>query len=273
MKPNPEEVGKRIYQIRTKLGYSMEDFGKILHHVSRASVNNWEKGKSIPKKDKLEKMSFISGYTVAEILYGDFSTYIHELVVNKLGIQISDTLKSHIVDTVIDYDLDFKNEAEILTIVTSLIEKTKFDNEEEILEYLPISKDKELYLALTHHGTESKAYMHIDKDKGVVHLAPFTFSDMTLLNYLDFLKTSNLSYYVLTHLKKFNLEEYPRIVLYSLKTMDTFNGQSVTREQIFYLKYNAKLSAYEFKMEKEEILAFGVYEPFVTELLKELSYR
>ncbi|WP_454051985.1 hypothetical protein [Clostridium sp. Marseille-Q7071] len=37
-----------------------------------------------------------------------------------------------------------------------MIGKTNFENEEEILEYMSISKDKELYLALANHGTDSK---------------------------------------------------------------------------------------------------------------------
>ena len=273
MKPNPKEVGQRIYQIRTKLGYSMEDFGKVLHNVSRASVNNWEKGKSVPKKDKLEKMSLISGYTVAEILYGDFSTYIYELVVNKLGIQISDALKYRITDTVIDQDLDFKNEAEILTIVTSVLESYNSNNEADMLDYLQIAKNEELYLALSNQGNEVKAYMYLDKEKEVFHLAPFSFMEMSLAMYLDFLMTSDLSHYVTTNLKKFKMGEYPKIVLYSLKVVEVPTLAPITREQIYYLKYNKKMKAYEYELDKEKKLAFGIYEPFVRELLKEKYYR
>ena len=273
MKPNPKEVGQRIYQIRTKLGYSMEDFGKVLHNVSRASVNNWEKGKSVPKKDKLEKMSLISGYTVAEILYGDFSTYIYELVVNKLGIQISDSLKYRITDTVIDQDLDFKNEAEILTIVTSVLETYNSNNEADMLEYLRIAKNEELYLALSNQGNEVKAYMYLDKEREVFHLAPFSFTDMSLVKYLDFLMTSDLSHYVTTNLKKFKMGEYPKIVLYSLKVVEVPTLVPITREQIYYLKYNKKMKAYEYELDKEKKLAFGTHEPFMRELLKEKYYR
>ena len=49
MKPN-KKVGERIREIRTNLGYSMDEFGSLLGDSPRSSVNNWEKGVSIPKK-------------------------------------------------------------------------------------------------------------------------------------------------------------------------------------------------------------------------------
>ena len=47
----------------------------------------------------------------------------------------------------------------------------------------------------------------------------------------------------------------------------------VTREQVYFLKYNPKLKAYEYEMNKEKKLSFGTHQPFIRELLKEKSYR
>ena len=37
----------------------MEEFGEIVSQSPRSSVNSWEKGVSIPRKDKLEKIALL----------------------------------------------------------------------------------------------------------------------------------------------------------------------------------------------------------------------
>ncbi|MGC2993763.1 helix-turn-helix domain-containing protein, partial [Enterococcus faecalis] len=46
-------------EIRTNLGFSMDEFGSLLGDSPRSSVNNWEKGVSFPKRDKLEKIAIL----------------------------------------------------------------------------------------------------------------------------------------------------------------------------------------------------------------------
>ena len=46
---------EEIKNIRTKLGYSQQEFAAILG-VSFATVNRWENGKAKPQKDRLERL-------------------------------------------------------------------------------------------------------------------------------------------------------------------------------------------------------------------------
>ncbi|MGT2742992.1 helix-turn-helix domain-containing protein [Streptococcus plurextorum] len=71
-------VGLRIKSIRKKLGETMETFGERFH-VGKGTVNNWEKGRSIPKKPTLCQISQVGNIAIDELLYGDKSEYIEYL--------------------------------------------------------------------------------------------------------------------------------------------------------------------------------------------------
>ncbi|WP_438835456.1 helix-turn-helix domain-containing protein [Streptococcus pluranimalium] len=76
MKINNKLVGERIQNIRLSLGESMDKFGKRFN-TSKGTVNNWEKGRNLPNKDNLLKISYIGKISVEELLYGDYDTYLH----------------------------------------------------------------------------------------------------------------------------------------------------------------------------------------------------
>ncbi|MGC4389122.1 helix-turn-helix transcriptional regulator, partial [Streptococcus suis] len=66
---NNVQVGERIKQIRLSLGESMEKFGERFE-TSKGTVNNWEKGRNLPNKENLKKISELGQMTVNELLYG-----------------------------------------------------------------------------------------------------------------------------------------------------------------------------------------------------------
>ncbi|MFI3235148.1 helix-turn-helix domain-containing protein [Streptococcus suis] len=76
-------VGLRIQSIRKKLGETMETFGERFQ-VGKGTVNNWEKGRSIPKKPTLLKISQAGNISIDELLYGSKEEYIDYLFSNKL---------------------------------------------------------------------------------------------------------------------------------------------------------------------------------------------
>lgn len=67
-------VGERIKFIRLSLGETMETFGKRFH-TSKATVNNWEKGRNLPNKENLLTIANIGNTTVEELLYGNYYRY------------------------------------------------------------------------------------------------------------------------------------------------------------------------------------------------------
>ncbi|MDO4902616.1 MAG: helix-turn-helix transcriptional regulator [bacterium] len=82
-------VGLRIQSIRKQLGETMETFGKRFN-VGKGTVNNWEKGRSIPKKPTLLLISKIGKLSVDELLFGSKSEYIEYLFKQKEHEVISD---------------------------------------------------------------------------------------------------------------------------------------------------------------------------------------
>lgn len=100
MKPNKRKVGERIREIRTKLGYSMDEFGRLLGDSPRSSVNNWEKGVSIPKKDKLEKIALLGNIMPDQVLYGRADEYLYDLIESNLGVKLSDDILYAIFESI-----------------------------------------------------------------------------------------------------------------------------------------------------------------------------
>jgi transcriptional regulator len=76
LKVNNKLVGERIQNIRLGLGESMEKFGQKFN-TSKGTVNNWEKGRNLPNKENLRKISSIGKISVEELLYGDYKTFLH----------------------------------------------------------------------------------------------------------------------------------------------------------------------------------------------------
>ncbi|WP_153058263.1 helix-turn-helix domain-containing protein, partial [Streptococcus suis] len=46
-------------------------------NTSKGTVNNWEKGRNLPNKENLLKISSIGKTSVEELLYGDYDNYLH----------------------------------------------------------------------------------------------------------------------------------------------------------------------------------------------------
>ena len=66
---NKPRVGVRIKDIRMEKGMSMEEFGKRFN-TSKATVNNWEKGRNLPNKENLKIIADLAGITVQKLLEG-----------------------------------------------------------------------------------------------------------------------------------------------------------------------------------------------------------
>ncbi|QPS70669.1 MULTISPECIES: helix-turn-helix domain-containing protein [Lactococcus] len=79
MNINAKAVGSRINDIRLSLGLSMEQFGKLFN-TSKGTVNNWEKGRNLPNKENLLKISSLGDTTIEYILHGTMDEYIDSLV-------------------------------------------------------------------------------------------------------------------------------------------------------------------------------------------------
>lgn len=72
---NKAKLGKRIKSCRLKLGLTMEEFiERIDNKPGRGrsgTVNNWEKGKNVPNKQRLKKIAELCGTTVQDLVGND----------------------------------------------------------------------------------------------------------------------------------------------------------------------------------------------------------
>ena len=67
-----KEVGKRIKEVRLKLGETAEKFGEHFNPpANRGLVSGWENGRYLPAPDRLKIIAELGGVTVQELLRGD----------------------------------------------------------------------------------------------------------------------------------------------------------------------------------------------------------
>lgn len=78
---NKVKIGNKIFNIRTSLGMSMEEFSKKIK-VSAGAVNNYEKGRILPRTRVLSKIIRLSeepNQTVNNFLYGTAREYLFDI--------------------------------------------------------------------------------------------------------------------------------------------------------------------------------------------------
>ena len=80
-KIDKKAVGRRITQIRFSKGFTLEAFGKLFK-AKKSNVHQWEKGISLPNKERIKDICKIADITVNELLYGDIEKDIEELYEN-----------------------------------------------------------------------------------------------------------------------------------------------------------------------------------------------
>ncbi|MGY3748297.1 helix-turn-helix domain-containing protein [Vagococcus salmoninarum] len=81
LKPDPQKVGQRIKKIRLKLNLSMSDFALKVDEKSKSgTISNWETGKNLPNKARLEKIAHLGSVTTSELLYGIDKDFIHFII-------------------------------------------------------------------------------------------------------------------------------------------------------------------------------------------------
>lgn len=93
---NNKKVGLKIRQIRQNLGMTQQEFGDLFD-ATRSNVSKWERGSSLPNKERIKKVASVGNTTVNNLLYGNPS--IEEILIEKLNFYIDkkrDTFKQEI---------------------------------------------------------------------------------------------------------------------------------------------------------------------------------
>ncbi|MFS7201284.1 helix-turn-helix domain-containing protein [Carnobacterium divergens] len=268
MKPNKKEVGLRIKEIRKKLGYSMETFGEIVSQSPRSSVNSWEKGVSIPRKDKLEKIAQLGNTTSQQILYGDFESYAQELIKTEANYTLPQEFESAMIKAIKEElpDIDIGDDTKILKLMNYMKENMNPASEEDYLEYELFNEHESIFVAFGNRKEKALAFVYTDRENEIFHFAPTPFSDMSLSRFYVFLPNPELEHYIVKELADFEMGAHPIIVVYDLE-------QTENKIRVAHFEYNQMDKRYEPIVDIDKIKKIGVYSPFVKELKKEERYR
>lgn len=93
VKINKSAVGSRIKQIRLNRGYTLEAFGKLFG-AKKGNVQQWEKGISLPNKERIKNISKIADITVNELLYGSIDEFLDNNLQDLLEYQEGNIISS-----------------------------------------------------------------------------------------------------------------------------------------------------------------------------------
>ena len=61
-------IGRKIQSIRLNLGMNTREFGEEIFNSSDSLVSRWEKGKSVPRQDRLKRIAELGNITVDELV-------------------------------------------------------------------------------------------------------------------------------------------------------------------------------------------------------------
>lgn len=102
LKVNKRNVGLRIRQIRNSLNLTLEEFGKIFSsdvnnklNAGKSNVSTWERGDSLPNKQRLEIIAKKGNMTVNELLYGSIDEFLDNNLVSILEYQTGNKVSSN----------------------------------------------------------------------------------------------------------------------------------------------------------------------------------
>ncbi|HBC4464417.1 helix-turn-helix domain-containing protein [Enterococcus faecalis] len=195
MKPNKKKVGERIREIRTNLGYSMEEFGKLLGDSPRSSVNNWEKGVSLPKKDKLEKIALLGNMMTDQVLYGRADEYLYDLIETNLGVKLSDSILYEIFESIPE-EKRLYDDLMWLAVAKYFIENGTYGKAVGEFVYTSMLGMSNLYAGSykndfieqsdNFNQLEIMYYMYADVEKNTMHVTPFAPNEKNRKLYFSF---------------------------------------------------------------------------------------
>ena len=102
LKVNKRNVGLRIRQIRNSLDLTLEEFGKIFSsdvnnklNAGKSNVSTWERGDSLPNKQRLEIIAKKGNMTVNELLYGSLDEFLDNNLASILEYQTGNKISSN----------------------------------------------------------------------------------------------------------------------------------------------------------------------------------
>lgn len=83
MEIDKKSVGGRIKSLRLSQNWSMDELAKRAGVSGKSTVNEWEKGRSLPNESTLERLGKLFSVTPGYITFGNFDGYIFKFLSNE----------------------------------------------------------------------------------------------------------------------------------------------------------------------------------------------
>lgn len=257
MEVDKKEVGQRIRSIRNSLNLSMEKFGQLIGDLPRSTVNNWERGMNLPKKETRERIAEVGHTTDQYLLYGDDENqYILDLLKKKAG-ATNPAVEQLIIEEITKKQIADDNQLNRMIdfFVANLIPPSK----QESFTFQLIDEEKKIYLGFTHFGKQAQLYLHHDTETNILHIVSSTFSTFSMDRLLAFLANEESLPYFTKELDKKFFEQPIILYIVSSESNDA---------KLYPLTYDKSSKAYGFKESNLELLDGQLYLPFIEELEK-----
>jgi Predicted transcription factor, homolog of eukaryotic MBF1 len=84
MKIDKKQVGIRIHELRTQNNWSMKELANKIKASGKSTINEWEKGRTIPSKKFLEQLAKIFTVSTDYLNFGSFPQYVTKLLENAI---------------------------------------------------------------------------------------------------------------------------------------------------------------------------------------------
>lgn len=268
MKPDTIEVGRRIKEIRTNLGYSMSQFGELISNSPKTTVNNWERGINLPKEDKLKKIALLGKTTTNELLYGSPEEFITKIVVDYFRLQLNPLFIQQIILFLNQQKIDLYDEMAIIEFIQGIFDSGSFIEEDiSYLSYSPVIDYDNLYIASEKKNEEIGApifYVYIEREKNRVHYLPFTFLEhqKEQLRTLPALSSQiEIDYYI---------RQFPLLDVELKESMIFYYGIKEDNTSIVArYEYDNQKKSYSFNQKNDEL---DIHDPFKVELDKTVAF-
>lgn len=245
MNPIKEDVGRRVKAIRENGGYSMEAFGKLINDSTKGTVNNWEKGKRIPKTDALEKIAILGNTTIDKILYGDLYEYVFNLVKQNLNLELNDKMIGMILLIASPHNLSYHDDVQWLEILQKIFAISEVEQIPVELFYIPISGSKNLYIGQVRNQKAIEQSLATDDFIPIYYI------------YAD-IETNTL------HVIAFPLNEYKKELLFKGIDFITKKGGD------YFIKNFDQIG---LKLENFKIVSYGIHRSDLSENIKIYAYN
>ncbi|KRO00760.1 hypothetical protein IV57_GL000080 [Companilactobacillus kimchiensis] len=76
------DFGLRLMQLRKTKNLSMQELANIIGVSGKSTINEWEKGRGLPKKSTMDRLATVLGTNSNYLYYGDLNAFLKLKVLN-----------------------------------------------------------------------------------------------------------------------------------------------------------------------------------------------